>query len=187
MRLRNPDIIHYPKKSSSHIVYLCNQAVVAHPKKITAMKGKVTCYNCRQRIEANKRIFHKRPIRFRHELSVSREHRPEYNPNFGRILDFLTRKMYNDKIKCVFLGSNWHYCELKGDIKVTTRNGESSEDSLIFTSGDGSKIEAAPAHWAEITIERQKVAVIEGRHFNLSIEFEEEILWPKWALERVFG
>lgn len=44
----NKHITHYPSKNKNRITYLCNQAIISNPNKITAMKGRVTCQNCKK-------------------------------------------------------------------------------------------------------------------------------------------
>ncbi len=44
-------IIHYPRKGTYHIVYLCNKTYTVNPDKISAMKGEVTCKNCLRKLK----------------------------------------------------------------------------------------------------------------------------------------
>jgi len=42
------EIIHYIKKHNNRLVYICNWACGITKGKFTAMKGKVTCKNCKR-------------------------------------------------------------------------------------------------------------------------------------------
>lgn len=48
MTIKNPHIIHYPLKGSGRLKYLCIQACGVTSEKLTAMKEKVTCKNCKR-------------------------------------------------------------------------------------------------------------------------------------------
>ena len=45
---------HYPiKTETGTVVYLCNQAVMVSPNKITGIKKYVTCKNCLKQLQDN--------------------------------------------------------------------------------------------------------------------------------------